>query len=186
MKNEIQILKYTELQSVREITIKSEPWFLGQDICEILTISNVSDALANLDDDEKLLSEITIAGQRRKVLFVNESGLYHLIFKSQKPEANKFRKWITNEVLPQIRKTGMYVAPQEEIEAVQNLRKVVQAHALKFSQDADYLDWQEKKSQLNSWIGKQKHKVSKGINSLFDNQTENAVVETEFETVNQE
>ena len=84
------------------------PWFIVKDVCAALCIANYRDAISKLDDDEKLVSEIPTSGQRRKMLFVNESGIYSLIFRSNKPEARMFRKWVTNEVLPQIRKNGHY------------------------------------------------------------------------------
>ncbi|MGQ0738374.1 MAG: BRO-N domain-containing protein [Bacteroidota bacterium] len=88
--------------------INNEPWFLAIDVCEILGLSNPTESLKALDKDEKLTSEILRSGQLRKMNFINESGLYNLIFRSNKPEAKKFRKWVTNEVLPAIRKTGSY------------------------------------------------------------------------------
>lgn len=83
-------------------------WFMAKDVCDILGLSNPSEALKSLDDDEKLTSVILRSGQNRSANFVNESGLYTLIFRSRKPSANKFRKWITKEVIPSIRKKGYY------------------------------------------------------------------------------
>ena len=96
-------------QSVHIEIINNEPWFLAKDVCDILDLQNPSDILAKtLDDDEKLTYTVDRAGQARKMNFVNESGLYSLIFQSRKPEAKKFKKWVTSEVLPSIRKTGGY------------------------------------------------------------------------------
>jgi len=89
-----------------------EPWFYADIVCQGLTIANTSDAVASLDDDQRdrIGSTDTLdKGQRR--LIVNESGLYALIFKSRKPGALKFQKWVTSEVLPSIRKTGSYTMP---------------------------------------------------------------------------
>jgi hypothetical protein len=92
---------------------QGEPWWIAADACKILDIKNASQAVENFDEDEKLLYPIHIAGQSREVLCVNEPGLYSLIFKSRKPEARAFKRWITHEVLPTIRKTGTYsVHPQ--------------------------------------------------------------------------
>jgi prophage antirepressor-like protein len=91
--------------------INNEPWFLAQDVCDILGIVNSRDAISKLDEDEKLTSAVSTPGQVRKMNFINESGLYNLIFQSRKPEAKKFRKWVTSEVLPSIRKTGKYGRP---------------------------------------------------------------------------
>ena len=84
------------------------PLFVASDVCAVLDISNVSDACNGLDDDEKLLSVMSIAGQRRDLICITESGLYSLVIRSRKPQAKSFRKWITSEVLPAIRKTGSY------------------------------------------------------------------------------
>lgn len=90
------------------IEINGEAWFIATEVCKLLDLSNVPREVATLDDDEKLLYEIRISGQRRKVNIINESGLYALIFKSGKPTAKRFRKWVTKVVLPTIRKTGSF------------------------------------------------------------------------------
>lgn len=104
-----QLIKHPQFGAVRIETINKEPWFCGKDICESLNYSkDTSSALAKLDHDEKLMRKISVSGQNRDVLFVNESGLYALIIRSNKPIAKKFRKWVTSEVLPAIRKYGTY------------------------------------------------------------------------------
>lgn len=90
------------------IEIDGEAWFVAADVCNILGLENPTVALKALDDDEKLPYEILRAGQNRKVNLVNESGLYALIFRSSKPIAKRFRKWVTKVVLPTIRKTGSF------------------------------------------------------------------------------
>lgn len=84
-------------------------YFVAKDVCDILGISNVSDALKPLDDDEKLTSEISRSGQKRMVNLVTESGLYYFTLRSNKPEARRFQKWVTSDVLPSIRKHGAYL-----------------------------------------------------------------------------
>ena len=110
---------------VRTVIIDGEPWFVAKDVCEILEIANARDAVAALDSDEKDGVGITDAiGREQKTTVVSESGLYALIFKSRKPQAKAFRKWVTSEVLPQIRKTGKYEVqktPQTYIEALEAL-----------------------------------------------------------------
>lgn len=86
----------------------NEPWVVAVDVCQILGLQNPTKALESLDDDEKLTLPLVRAGQKREVNCINESGLYNLIFKSRKPEAKAFRKWVTSEVLPTIRKKGIY------------------------------------------------------------------------------
>jgi prophage antirepressor-like protein len=95
---------------------EGEIWFAGIDVCNILEYANPSDIIdKTLDDDEKKLEYlIDTSGQKRKTWTINESGLYHLIITSTKPEAKKFRKWITSEVLPAIRKAGIYSTEQAQ------------------------------------------------------------------------
>lgn len=93
---------------VRTISINNEPYFVAKDVCDVLEIADIRRAVENLDEDEKLSGLILQSGQNREMWCVNESGLYHLIFKSRKPQAKAFRKWVTAEVLPAIRKTGSY------------------------------------------------------------------------------
>jgi len=95
---------------LRVVMIKDEPWFVAVDVCNALSIGNPSDSIRSLDDDEVTLG--TIEGSHRATNLINESGLYSLIFKSRKPEAKKFKRWVTHEVLPAIRKTGSYGTPQ--------------------------------------------------------------------------
>lgn len=93
-----------------------EPWFVAKDVCVALGIEKYRDALGRLDDDEKGCPvTVDTLGGPQKMSAVNESGLYNLIFQSRKPEAKKFRKWVTSEVLPSIRKTGSYVAPARKV-----------------------------------------------------------------------
>lgn len=90
------------------------PWWIGNEVCEVLGIANPRDAVSNLDDDEKDAVGITdTIGRVQNGSIINESGLYSLIFKSRKPHAKTFKKWVTSEVLPQIRKTGGYRKPVE-------------------------------------------------------------------------
>ena len=95
----------TEIQSLIH---NNEPWLVAKEICDILGLSNTTKALKGLDNDEKLTLPIVRAGQKREINLINESGLYNLIFKSRKPQAKNFRKWVTSEVLPAIRKKGYY------------------------------------------------------------------------------
>lgn len=96
--------------SVRGIRIDGEPWFVLTDVSRVLEISNSRNASARLDDDEKGVHTVDTLGGSQEVTVVNESGIYNLIFGSRKPQAKRFRKWVTAEVLPAIRKTGRYEA----------------------------------------------------------------------------
>ncbi len=107
--NELTVFQNSEFGQVRVVDRDGEPWFVAKDICEILALENTSKALLSLDLDEK--SDVTgskVGSNVSKLRLVSESGLYSLIFKSMKPEAKAFKKWVTSEVLPSIRKHGMY------------------------------------------------------------------------------
>ena len=106
-KNEIVPFGYDD-QLVRTVVIDGMPWFVAKDVCAALELSDVSMSVAKLDDDEKLVQKLFVSGQNRDMIVVNESGLYTLIMRSNKPEAKRFRKWVTSEVLPSINRTGMY------------------------------------------------------------------------------
>lgn len=104
---DLQTLAYGS-KAVRTVNKDGEIWFVAKDICGILEVSDVESALRRLEDDEKGTDTIRTLGGDQTMRTVNESGLYNLIFTSRKPEALAFRKWVTSEVLPAIRKTGFY------------------------------------------------------------------------------
>lgn len=115
---------YNEETSVnlRTKVIGNEPWFIAQDICSILGLNNITKALAALDFDEKRGVTISNAvGNNQEVRAINESGLYHLIFISRKPEAKAIRRWVTGTVLPSIRRTGSYSVSNERPESTKRL-----------------------------------------------------------------
>lgn len=94
--------------NIRMEEVNNQPWFIAKDVCTALELSDVSMTVKRLEEDEKLIQTVLVSGQGREMWFINESGLYNLIFQSRKPEARAFRKWVTNEVLPSIRRTGQY------------------------------------------------------------------------------
>ena len=104
----IDVFNYGETQ-VRTLVIDGEPWFVAADVCAVLSIANVSQAMTYLDDDERRVTLISNeGGQQRPTNIISESGLYSLILRSRKAEAKTFKRWITREVLPAIRRTGSY------------------------------------------------------------------------------
>ena len=110
-----------ESYDIRTVMVDNEPWFVAKDVCEVLGISNSNDAIASLEDDELVSVKPISGGQRREMKAVSESGLYALIFKSRKPGAKRFSKWVTSEVLPMIRKSnGVYVSAQKAEEILSN------------------------------------------------------------------
>lgn len=111
--NELQVFKNQEFGSVRTLVINSEPWFVGKDVAEALGYKNTKDALAkHVDSEDKEILKSQNATleniPNRGVTVVNESGLYSLVLSSKLPSAKKFKRWVTSEVLPALRKTGQY------------------------------------------------------------------------------
>lgn len=112
--NNIEIFRNDEFGEVRTTIIDNEPWFVGKDVAEILGYSDTNKAVAmHVDDEDKLNDKTASSLGQRGGWFINESGLYSLILSSKLPQAKTFKRWITSEVLPQIRKTGGYIPLSE-------------------------------------------------------------------------
>lgn len=107
--NELQVFSY-QSNEVRTVMKGGEPWFVLKDVCSVLGISKYRDVSTRLDPDERGSVRVDTLGGPQEVTIISESGLYHVILRSDKPEAKPFRKWVTSEVLPAIRKTGQYKA----------------------------------------------------------------------------
>jgi len=108
--NKLQVFNFSG-NDIRVVTKDGQPWWVAKDVCEVLEIKNNRDALARLDEDEKGVDSTDTLGGAQQVQVVNEPGLYSLILGSRKPEAKQFKRWITHEVIPTIRKTGAYSLP---------------------------------------------------------------------------
>lgn len=106
--NDLTVFRFEGTREVRTVLKDGEPWFVAKDICDILELENSRQVVQTLDEDEKGVCSIYTLGGSQQMSVVSESGLYTLVFKSRKPEAKAFRKWVTSEVLPAIRKTGQY------------------------------------------------------------------------------
>mgnify|MGYP000752482509 CR=1 FL=1 len=113
--NDLVIFENPEFGQVRTMNKDGEPWFVAVDVCKALEISNNRMAINRLDDDEKGVSLTDTLGGKQDMTIINESGLYSLVLGSRKPEAKKFKRWITHEVIPSIRRTGGYIAGQENL-----------------------------------------------------------------------
>ena len=110
--NDLKIFENEQFGSIRTVMINNEPWFVGKDVAEILGYSNPSKALIDhVDDEDKLNNETLSSLGQRGGWLINESGLYSLILSSKLPTAKEFKRWVTSEVLPSIRKTGTYTKP---------------------------------------------------------------------------
>lgn len=145
----LQIFKNEDFGEVRVVELNNEPWFVATDICKALDIKNVTQAINRLDEDERSMFNI---GRQGETNIVNEYGLYNLILSSRKPEAKKFKRWITHEVIPSIRKHGAYMTPEKIEEVLMNPDTIIQlATALK--------EEQQRRLQAERQIEEQKPKV---------------------------
>ena len=130
--NELQIFQNPEFGEVRTVSIDGEPWFVGKDVADILGYSTSRDAFARHVDDEDKTSVVipdTGSNYKSKATLINESGLYSLVLSSKLPTAKKFKRWVTSEVLPAIRKTGGYSIKQKT-QAEPDKTKVMRAEAM--------------------------------------------------------
>jgi len=115
---ELQVFENTEFGKVRVMEKDGAPWFVGKDVAEILGYERTADAIrVHVDEDDKGVGEIQTPGGKQAMALINESGLYSLVLQSKLPKAKEFKRWVTSEVLPSIRKHGAYMTP-EKIEEV--------------------------------------------------------------------
>lgn len=114
----IKTFTNTDFGPVRVIDVNGEPWFVAADVCKALEIEKTDRALSRLDDDEKGAHSVSTLGGKQKVAIVNEPGLYSLVLGSRKPEAKAFKRWISHEVIPSIRKHGAYMTPEKLREVI--------------------------------------------------------------------
>lgn len=130
--NDMQTFTYNS-NEVRTVEMNGEPWFVLKDVCEVLGIANPTAVAERLEDDERAKSDL---GRQGAGWVINESGLYNVILRSDKPEAKPFRKWVTSEVLPSIRKHGAYMTPETLQAAILNPDTMIQlCQQLKAEQD---------------------------------------------------
>lgn len=120
--NELQIFNNPEFGDIRIVEINGEPWMVGKDVAAVLGYSDTAQAIRNhVDDEDKGVVEMTTPGGKQKITIINESGLYSMVLSSKLPGAKKFRRWVTAEVLPSIRKTGGYNLPKDYPSALRAL-----------------------------------------------------------------
>ncbi|WKV08164.1 phage antirepressor [Thermoanaerobacterium sp. CMT5567-10] len=151
--NDLQIFSNKEFGQVRVIIKDNEPWFVGKDVAEVLGYSNTRDALAkHIDEDDKSDVAIYDGSQNRNMTIINESGLYSLVLSSKLPTAKRFKKWITSEVIPSIRKHGAYLTPEKIEEVLLNPDTIIQL-ATQLKQE------REEKLKLEEKIKQDKPKV---------------------------
>lgn len=132
---DIQIFNYQN-NEVRTVEMNGEPWFVLKDVCEVLGLTDTGRTAERLDPDELTRTTLVSGGQNREMFVINESGLYNVILRSDKPEAKPFRKWVTSEVLPSIRKHGAYMTPETLQAAILNPDTLIQlCQQIKAEQD---------------------------------------------------
>lgn len=150
---ELQIFNSPEFGQIRTIERGGEPWFVGRDVAAALGYANARNAVPDhVDDEDKLRTQIEYAGQKREVTLINESGLYSLVLSSKLPNAKKFKRWITSEVIPSIRKHGAYMTPDKLEEVLLSPDTLMQlAQNLK--------DEQEKRKALQEQVEAQRPAV---------------------------
>ena len=116
-----EIVKVYKNSPVRIVEKGGEPWFVAKDVCDILALGNPRSSIALLDEDERGVHSMDTPSGKQEMGIISEAGLYSLILRSRKPEAKAFKRWVTHEVLPSIRKTGAYLSPgmsNEQIKAL--------------------------------------------------------------------
>ena len=124
--NNLQIFNSPDFGQIRTIQQNGEPWFVGKDVAKILGYERADNAIRNhVDDEDKLMHQISASGQNREMYIINESGLYSLILSSKMPKAKEFKRWVTSEVIPAIRKTGGYIAGCENMTDAEIMAKAV-------------------------------------------------------------
>ena len=159
MNNKIKVFENAEFGSVRTVTINGEPWFVASDVCKALDIGNPSQAISRLDDDEKVTLTTNEGhsgklGGAQMLNVISEAGLYSLILKSRKPEAKAFKRWITHEVIPDIRQYGMYATSDFLDKALGNpdnwIRMLTEYSAVKKENETLKLKTVEQKEVIES------------------------------------
>lgn len=127
---DLQIFKNNTFGNVRVLEQNGEPWFVAKDVCECLAISKHRDAISRLDADERGSVKVDTLGGKQEMATVNEYGLYSLVLSSRKPEAKEFKRWITHEVIPSIRKYGSFnmAIPRTLPDALNAYAREIEAH----------------------------------------------------------
>lgn len=156
--NEIQIFNNPTFGEVRTVSINDEPWFVGKDVAQALGYSDTAQAIRkHVDAEDKGVVEMTTPGGIQPTTAINESGLYSLILSSKLPSAKEFKRWVTSEVLPSIRKTGSYFAGSKELQAIFMLDNRTVQHeqritALEDSMVVDYGQQRTLADQVNAVV----------------------------------
>ena len=146
--NDLQIFKSEQFGEIRTVEINGEPWFVAADVCRALEIDRT--ATRRLDDDEKDLRSMHTLGGSQDFTIVNESGLYNLVLGSRKAEARAFKRWVTHEVIPSIRKHGGYIHGQETMTDAELLAKALLVANRQIEERQKRIDALEEKAKLDA------------------------------------
>lgn len=150
---DLQIFNSPEFGAIRTIEKDGEPWFVGKDVAVVLGYGDTDQALRkHIDDEDKLTRPFDGSGQNRQMTIINESGLYSLVLSSKLPTAKKFKRWVTSEIIPSIRKHGAYMTPE-------TLEKVLLSPDTLMQLAQNLKDEQEKRKVLETKIEQDKPKV---------------------------
>ena len=152
MDNKLMTFENEAFGKIRTLTIDGEPWFVAADVCRALEIGNPSMTVERLDDDEKGISTIDTLGGKQRMTIINEPGLYSLVLSSRKPEAKAFKRWITHEVIPAIRKYGGYMTKSL-------LEQVLENPSLIYEFARRMLEEQQKNERLRQELDRAKPKA---------------------------
>lgn len=162
--NELTVFQNPEFGEVRTLECNGEPWFVLKDVCDALGLGSPHKVAERLDDDERnQIPVINSYGRNQETTIINESGLYSVIMRSNKPEAKKFRKWVTSEVLPAIRKTGSYQAKPmsiaENLAAQAQLLVEQEKRIARIEQRVDHALTAIARPQADNWIADMKGSI---------------------------
>lgn len=187
--NEIQVLNFKPGQRIRATVDDDVVWVAAADVCAVLDLDNVAKAVARLDDDEKRddITTSDVIGRRQAIWFVNEPGIYRLIFSSRKPEAIEFKRWVFHDVLPAIARQGFYVSPAAldrfDIISVQS-----QAMLIELDRQRELMDKRIRKIEAllelragaSEWMSVNAYRVNIGLEPLGVNELIKAAMSANY------
>lgn len=176
--NDLQIFKNAEFGEIRTVIIENEPWFVGKDVAVILGYADPNKAIAmHVDEDDKLNDKSASSLGQRGGWLIKESGLYSLILSSKLASAKRFKKWVTSEVLPSIRKNGGYIAGQEHLSDDELMAKAVLVAQKKIEERDKVIEEQRLKIEADKVLslslvmrGREDKRKREALTPLFQNQ----------------
>ena len=181
-KNEMMVFNNAEFGNVRVVNIDGEGWLVGKDVAETLGYKNTRDALTkHVDDEDKADVAIHDGRQNRNMVVINESGLYSLALRSKLPEAKKFKRWVTSEVLPQIRQTGGYIPIKEEDDELTIMSKAFMIAQKTIYNKQQQIEQQQQLIEQQQEVIEQRQEVIELQQEVINNQQE--VIESQRDKV---